>query len=169
MQLAEKVGAEGVAGSDGVDHVDLAARHVDALFATEHAGAVCPSSDEHEGVLGPVFGHFIHVSSALVEPLDVFVAGLDDVAEFVDALNTNALVLGVEPESCANVDVVRDGDALGLLGPGFDHEVAGLHGHGEAAKLNALDTHVGELGVGWQFVWGPAPVGGAVDIERVGG
>ena len=148
MKLAEQVGAEGVAGANGVDHVDLAARHVIAFGASEDAGAVSSASDEHKGVLSPLFGDIIYVSLALIEPLDVFVAGLDDVAEGIDAFDTDALVIRVEAESGANVDVVRDGDAGCVFGPLLDDQVAWLHGHGEASELNAVDTHVGELRVG---------------------
>ena len=148
MKLSEQVGAEGVSGANGVDHVDLAARHVIALVASEDAGAVGSASDEHQGVLSPFFGDVVYVSLALIEPLDIFVAGFDDVAEGVDAFDTNALVLRVEAQGGANVDVVRDGDAGGVFGPLLDDQVAWLHGHGEASELNAVDAHVGELCVG---------------------
>ncbi len=168
MHLTEKVGAEGVASANGVDDVDLAARDIPAVFTLKDAHAVGSASDQNQCGLGPLDSNIIDLTLALIEPLDVFVARLDDVTESIDALNAGALFFGLKPESRTNVDVVRDRDALGCLSPLFDDEVAWLHGHGEAAKLNAVDAHLGQLSIRWQLVGSPTPVGCAFDIERVG-
>lgn len=107
MELAEEVGAEGVAGSYGVNDVDLSGGDVHSFFVSEDGYAVGSSGDEDDLVVfGPLLGDFVNVSLVLVEPLDVFVTRFDDVGELVGSFDSFSFFLGVEAEGGADVDVV---------------------------------------------------------------
>jgi len=92
------------------------------------------------------------------------------VAHGIYALYAGALFGGLEAKRRPHVDVVADGDGVlfeVLLGPRLDDQVARLHGHCEATKLDCGCVHVFEVNVCWKLVPSPTPVGGAVHVEGI--
>ena len=81
----------------------------------------------------------------VIQPVNIFIGGLDDVRNVVDSLNSQALVIALESKSRTHIDVVTDGHGILLIvlaSPILDHKISRTHCHGQATKLNCGCVHV---------------------------
>jgi hypothetical protein len=167
VEAGQEGGHAGVAGADGVDHLDRpagAAQDAGLAGGGDQAGRAQGDDHQRRALGQPGLGDLLG-GPAREQPGQVVGAGLDHVGQADQGLDAPADGVGRAHQQRPAVGVVGDGQLLAGAGQ-QPLEHVGPRRHGQGDRPGVQGHHRAVEGAG-ELVVGPLPVGRALDPEVV--